>query len=451
MQILFPDDHQVLSTRGITYQQAAIGPSEGLMTPHYPWEGHRTNLYGSVVKSERGYEMFYQCHFAVRIGYAVSPDGFHWERPLINPTDLSASADRIVQSGDSMGDGLQMTNLVAGYHMPSLLHEPDSDAPYKLFVFGEEGYRVLHSRSGTRFEEYPGNPVIPEMKYINEHTRKWWVSDVAPCFRDRAGYTAMVKTYEIDDQHRTLRCVGRSTSDNFRDWSEVETVWVPGEAEHAIARARGLEWADFYGLCPFPYGNGYLGLLWLFEIERELPQGTNKGKIEVFLAYSPDGICWRRLSDQALIPWDLNFGDEGGMVTTASAPVFEDDEIRIYYSDSNFEHGAGEKDLPLTREAPTWKIRCASIPRERLVGAYADEGEIRLQRMNFDGQRLRLNLDCRDGQVALDYHVGGEWVATQTIDPVDALDHFIQPAVSGDAELVIRLTRATLYALELGE
>lgn len=460
MLVLFPDDRRVAATN-ISYRQAEIAPSLGLLKPEFHWEGHRTNLYGSVFKSANGYEMYYQCHFAERIGYAVSDDGFNWTRPLLNRTDLSAPAHAMVQGNDRIGvipgpavgedddESLELTNLVAGYHMPSVIYEPETDAPYKMFVFGEEGYRVLYSKSGKRFVEYPDNPAISTMLYKNSYTNKIWASDVAPCFRDRSGYTAMVKTYVIDEENRTLRCVGRSNSDDFRGWSEVKTVWVPGPDEHAIAQSRGFSWADFYGLCPFAYGDGYLGLLWLFEIDRELPHGTNKGKMEVFLAYSPDGEQWRRLSDTPLIPWDLNFGADGGMVTTASAPVFEENEIRIYYSDSNFEHGVGEQDLPMHLDAPTWEIRCAQVPKERLVGAYSSQGELCLQPMDFAGRQLRLNLDCRQGTVRLDFEVEGGSVASQMVEREDDMDCWLTPAFQGEAALRVTLENATLYALEL--
>lgn len=461
MLILFPDDHHVKAADNVRYQQASIAPSEGLLTPEFPWEGHRVNLYGSVLKTASGYEMFYQCHYAQRIGYAVSDDGFHWTRPLLNRTNLNAPAQAILQGNDQIGpipgsdvgddadETLPLTNLVAGFHMPSVIYEPDQEPPYKMFAFGEGGYHVLQSPTGQRFNEYPGNPVIPQLLYQNTHTNKVWVSDVAPCFKDRSGYTAMVKTYHIDDEHRTLRCVGKATSKDFEHWSETRTLWIPGEAEHAIARARGFSWADFYGLCPFAWGNGYLGLLWLFEIDRELPHGTNKGKMEVFLAYSADGKQWRRLSDQPLIPWDLNFGADGGMVTTASAPVFEDDEIRLYYSDSNFEHGVGEKDLPMRMEAPTWKIRCARVPRERLVGATAEQGSLRLAGVRIQARRIRLNVACLGGRLNLDYRVDGQSLATQSVADVDESDLWLETPVGGDVELLISLENATLYALEV--
>lgn len=447
MLIFFPDDNHIVATTNIHFRQACIEPSKPVLAPKYHWEGPRTNLYGSVFKSDNGYEMYYQCGNALRLGYAFSADGLHWERPMINATDFSAEADKVVVA--KMTEGLEMTNLVAGCHMPSVIYDPDSEAPYKIFAFGDSGYRTMHSQTGKQFVEYVDNPAIPLMNYKNPNTEKIWCSDVAPCFKDKPGYTAMVKTYSIDNQGRTRRSIGKSTSVDFKHWSPVTTVWEAGAAEDAIAQARGYHWADFYGLCPFPYGSGYLGFLWLFEIDKELPKGTNLGKIEVFLAYSPDGENWRRLNTKALIPWDLNFGEDGGMVTTPSAPIFEDNEIKLYYSDSNYEHGMHERDYTKEVAAPTWVIRCARLPKERLVGAHSKAGSLTLAEILLQGQRIRLNVDCQSGSVRLDYRISGRLAASQLIENINETDYFLDLPVQGKVILSITLSYATVYALEV--
>jgi len=464
MLIRFPNEVHTKATHNIQYLQAELSPSEEILAPKYPWEIPRTNMYGSVFKSSKGYEMYYQCGNALRIGYAFSNDGLAWHRPMMNVTDFSTDAPEIVlnkayQKGDSIDEGMELTNLVAGYHMPSVIYEPEQALAYKIFSFGEGGYCTLESKEGKQFIANKNNPVIELITNKNEHTGKTWCSDVAPCFKDKAGYTAMVKTYVVDDDQRTRRCVGRSISKDFSQWSSVETIWQAGDAEDAIAQARGYQWADFYGLCPFVYGEAYLGFLWLFEIEKELPRGTNLGKIEVFLAYSPDGKKWQRISDTPLIPWDLNFGEEGGMVTTPSAPIFDDDGIKLYYSDCNFEHGYAEKDFTKKISEPTWVIRCAQLQKERLVGAYSKNGTLELKTICFKGTPVRINVDCTKGSIKLELKVYGETVsgktasggiiATEIIECTDDINHSLNLPYEGMAELTVTLNNATLYAIEV--
>tara|TARA_R110002167_G_scaffold256762_1_gene463234 strand:- start:978 stop:2381 length:1404 start_codon:yes stop_codon:yes gene_type:complete len=461
MLILFPNKQAKLHTKNITFQQANIQPSEAILSPKHSWEVPRINMYGSVIKLDQGYEMFYQCGNALRIGYAYSEDGLVWERPLINATDLSAKAHDIILnnyaqsiSENSYSEGYEVTNLIAGYHMPSILYEPDSDKPYKIFAFGEGGYRILYSSNGKQFTEYTNNPAIELLSYQNPVTQKYWCSDVSPCFVDKGVYHAMVKTYELDDQQRTRRCIGHAQSYDFESWSEVKTAWIPGIEEDEIAKARGYHWADFYGLCPFRYGDIFLAYLWLFEIDHELPNGTHLGKIEVFLAYSDDGLSWQRLSDEPLIPWDLNFGEDGGMVTTPSAPVFDDNEIKLYYSDSNYEHGFTEKDYTKQLSAPTWVVRCAQLKKERLVGAYSEYGEIMLNVSSVDFNAIRLNIDCLAGVVILNIQQNNIKLFEKVIENEDRVDFICRvqdelQSYEGKAlTMTLSIKMATVFAIE---
>lgn len=457
MLILFPNDQLVSQANNIEYRQAKIEPSDPVLSPTHHWETPRTNLYGTVIKSTKGYEIFYQCGNALRVGYAQSDDGITWHKPLVNKTWLKAPADKILTEPDTEEESdksapdtkVTMTNLVAGCHMPSVIYEADSSTPYKMFAFGDGGYRTYSSVDGKKFTDDAEDPAIEMLAYKNPTTEKVWCSDVAPCFKDTNGYTAMVKTYEVDDNGRTRRCVGKSTSDDFKQWSEAKTLWIPGTEEDKIAQARGYNWADFYGLCPFKYGDGYLGLLWLFEIDHELPKGTNLGKIEIFLAYSPDGESWRRIADKPLIPWDLNFGEHGGMITTPSAPIFDDDEIKLYYSDSNYEHGMYERDYTKKVDDPIWVIRCARLQKERLVAAYSESGSMQLGPINLQGKEIRVNLAAKEGWLRIDYHTKRGLAATQLIEKIDGTDFFLDLPVQGEFTLTLTLSQAALYALEV--
>lgn len=461
MLVLFPNNQQNIVYKNIRLQQAVIPPGPAILKPEYEWESPRINMYGSVFKTDQQYEMFYQCGNAVRIGYACSDDGLNWRRPMINATDFNAKTHDIIlnEFADSISEGsydgsYKVTNLVAGYHMPSIIYEPESDKPYKIFAFGEGGYRTLYSPNGKQFEEYPNNPVIEMLTFQNPQTQKYWCSDVSPCFCDEGRYYAMVKTYELDSDNRTRRCVGYAYSDDFCNWSEAKTIWVPGKEEDLIAQSRGFKWADYYGLCPFKYGDIYLGFLWLFEIEHEFPSGTHLGKIEVFLATSDDGQHWRRLSDKPFIPWDLNYGEQGGMVTTPSSPIFDHDDIKLYYTDSNYEHGFYEKHFEKEVKSPEWVVRCARLPKERLVGAHSDNGEISIQFLARDYQQIRLNVDCIAGEFQLCIYSGAELLESHTFSGIDKTDEIINLEslsnlhASQSMQLLLRLRNATIYAIE---
>ncbi|RMH01875.1 MAG: hypothetical protein D6699_06470, partial [Aquificota bacterium] len=329
---------------------------EKVLCPEYPWEGLHTYLYGSVIKLKDRYRMYYQS-YVDGIGFFVclaeSEDGINWQKPLIKP--LKESLPHLYPTVEVEGKILDfyhktarlegMSNVVANYHIPSVIYREDEKPPYKLFGYTERGYCVAFSEDGVNFTEHEKNPVIALLRFPNKKTKKVWFSDVAPVFYDtkRKVYKAMVKTYKIDKEGRTRRCVGLSTSKDFVNWTRPRTVWIPSEEEDKLAKRLGFKWADFYGLCPFNYKDYYLGFLWLFFIEYEFERGTHEGKIGLYLAYSKDGINWQRISDEPLIGWE---DWHTGMLCTANQPILEDNRIKLYFSGSNFSHGYGEYEKP---------------------------------------------------------------------------------------------------------
>ena len=325
-----------------------------ILVPEYPWEDKSVYLYGSVINLGDKLRMYYQS-YVDGIGFFVcvaeSKDGINWEKPLFRPLRESipkfyptVEVNGRVQDFYTRTQNLEcMSNVVLDYHIPSVIYRPEDEYPYKLFGYTSKGYCVAFSKDGLHFEEYKGNPVIPLRKYPNRKTKKVWFSDVAPVFYDtkKKIYRAMVKTYKIDSQGRTRRCVGMSTSKDFIHWTRPRTIWIPSEEEDRLAQEKGFKWADFYGLCPFNWEDYYLGFLWLFFIDYEIPKGTHEGKIEVYLAYSKDCIHWERVSDDPLIHAE---GWKRGMVVTANGPTEWKGEMLLYIGGANFTHGFTEEE-----------------------------------------------------------------------------------------------------------
>lgn len=336
-------------------------------------------------------------------------------------------------------------------HMPSLVYEPgDRRRPFKLFGFTDRGYCAAFSTDGIRFEAAPENPVLPLLKFPAKNNRKTWYSDVAPVFRDTHinKYVGHVKTYESDGEDRIRRCVGYSESEDFVHWTEPMTIWVPGADEDRLAQKRGFHWADFYGLCGFNYGEGYLGLLWLFYIDHELEHGTHRGKIEVFLAASDDGKSWRRCSDAPLIPLEDGSWDSG-MITTATQPLFLDDEIRVYYGGANFDHVAGEKDNPYDEDNHRFSVGFTRLRKDGFIYATSSDGTLTTSAFDFHAGRIKVNADCRGGRIAIDVVRAGRVTETFTLADVDAFEQNFHSSVKGNACLQINIQNAKLYSIAI--
>ncbi len=465
MKILFPDTSSMDHMEGIELRQGEIRKhKEPVIVPEYPWEGIHTYLYGSVLKKGPLYRMWYQSYVDGQgffVNYARSTDGIQWQKPLrkkfafeqpcIYPTVALDNKIQDFYSRQNSG-GSYRTNIVSTYHIPSVIHDAgDKKSPYKLFGYTDNGFCAAFSRDGIHFREYEHNPVIPLMTFPNTLTKKTWFSDVAPAFKDSAKnrFVAFVKTYIIDDQGRTRRCVGFSESDDFKTWSKPETIWTPNKDDDNLAVAKGFKWADFYGLCGFNYGNGYLGFLWLFNIDHEVEKGTHDGNMEVYLAHSSDGKNWKRLSDEPFIPvsregWDTD------MICTSNAPLFLKDKIIFYYGGSNFSHGVGHEGMPFDEEKHGAKIGMASVRKDGFVYAYAmSGGHFLTKSINMRKGLLRLNLDAGDGRVYVEFMKGAKSAASFDVERVNALDYLHKSAVKGAVALKIHLYNAKLYSIEV--
>ncbi|MGH7926806.1 MAG: hypothetical protein ACREQV_03320, partial [Candidatus Binatia bacterium] len=402
----------VASTENVEFKQGeATKHGEPVLVPEYPWEGVLTYVYGSALKS-RIYRMWYQAN-GIYVAYAVSRDGVNWNKPLvsrfkINQTHTGATVTLADGGGalcaEAKASARVRSNVVFDLHMPSMLHDPDDRyRPYKLFGYSDKGYCAAFSKDGIRFTPAAENPVIPLIKFPAPSGGKTWFSDVAPVFRDKdAGkYVSHVKTYNVDRNGRVRRCVGYAESTDFLNWSAPETIWAPGDDEDRVAQAKGFKWADFYGLCGFNYGDGYLGMLWLFLIDHEIERGTHEGKIEVYLASSLDGRKWKRFSDTPLIPLSPSDWDTG-MITTANLPVFDRDKILLYYGGSNMSHGAGEPGNPYDETVHRFKVGLTTLRRDGFVYAWSRSGCLRSKAMKCRKGLIRINADCTKGKILMD-------------------------------------------------
>jgi hypothetical protein len=462
IKIVFPSQKYIRNLKDIDIKQGEFEYSDPLVVPQKHYEGHRTHVYGSILKLDDVYKMYYQCGNALRVGLAESKDGGNtWQKPITSKAKFDGQST-VIQAVDTIDDYIvpelsnksdkdgEETNLVSTLHMPSVVYDKNSTYPYKMFGYGEGGYRVEFSKDGINFEDYENNPVMKLLEYPNEESKKTWYSDVSPVFKDyhQKKYVAMTKTYEIDKDGLTRRCVGYSESTDFKNWSEVKTVWQPDDSDDKLAKEKGFNWADFYGLCAFNYADYYMGLLWMFNIEKELPQGTHVGKMEVYLAYSEDGKNWSKLFDEALIPYDFH-GKDGGMITTSNMPVFERDKIRVHYSDSNFLHGFREKEFDLEYEHPTFVTREATFRRDGFVYAYSNDGEITTKPIDVTHKQIYINADSTGGEIRVHLMQAGKLQQSFNLSDIDTLGYRLQTTAQGEVEFVIVLKNAKFYSLDI--
>jgi hypothetical protein len=232
--------------------------------------------------------------------------------------------------------------------------------------------------------------------------------------------------------------VGLSFSNDFLQWTPVETLLVTDARDDELAQERvarfrdrcefvgGPEWhlAQFYGMAGFPYEGIYLGLLWVFDSSgsKKLPSpsaiggGGEDGIIVVELTYSRDLRHWKRVCDrQVFLPLGKpRTWDAGRIYLTVNRPLIVEDEIWIYYGASQPSKGHTliseqwwnrpieevRKRYPnLDFNLPIHAIGLAKLRLDGFVSldAESEEGVFLTKPLVFQGKRLTINAKSEGG------------------------------------------------------
>ena len=159
----------------------------------------------------------------------------------------------------------------------------------------------------------------------------------------------------------------------------------------------------------FEYGGIFLGLVAMFHV----PTDT----VQTELAWSPDTVHWERVDPGSPVIARGPAGSPDSGCIYASIPVFEKNEIRIYYGGSNGPH-TGWRDgffcvaklqpdrfagfAPASTDAPgTVVTRPIEVTSADLrINANADSGQVRVGVIGGDPsleQALPIQADRRDG------------------------------------------------------
>ena len=125
------------------------------------------------------------------------------------------------------------------------------------------------------------------------------------------------------------------TTEDFKTWSGPELLLQPDFLDDELI--------ELYGMPVFPYGDGYVGLPWVFHCESSEPTpGFNRsvGSLDCQLAFSHDGMRFDRGKRSPFIGVGRPEEATGGAIEP-SCLVETDSEIRIYSSASQVLHGKG--------------------------------------------------------------------------------------------------------------
>jgi len=402
--------------------------SNPLMVMDKPWEVTVNNLYPNVLYDER--REFFRCWYLVygsgRYGglcYAESRDGIVWEKPKLGLIDFKSSKDNnLIRRERSHGVGVFLDH-----------HETDPARRYKMFfnIIGPDGNHgpmgVCFSRDGTH---WTNRSPCPEIKARGDtHNNALW----APTLGTYVGITRTIRR----KNGKPIRQVARTSSKDFLKWTECKVI-LEGLEDHL----------QVYSMPVFYYGGVYLGLPAILNAKTR--------RVQTELAWSPDTVKWHRLCQGTpLIPNSpTKEGYDWGMVFAAAYPVFQKNDILLFYAGGKLPH-RGKYDAGL----------CLAMLRPDGFAGYESRGGsviglVTTKLISCSGPCLRITADAEGGRVRVNVLDARDQVVEQS-EPIAANVTDAEVKWSGEPNLSEYLDRrirlrfelrnATIYAFSFGE
>jgi hypothetical protein len=368
-----------------TQHQGRKHPNNPVLKPELPWEGWRTEIFGNVIydEEEKLFKMWYSAP-AWSNGfrpwcYAVSRDGYHWEKPELGFQEYNGSRrNNVIAAFDTKID-LTYTNVV------KTSRDPDPQRRYKAMGELENGpvantyggAAVAFSPEGLHWTSWKDNPVIKHGPNLADAPTmfgwdQWKKKYVA---YPRPGHP-LAKEINGNGVHRHIRTIGYAESDDFLHWTPTRVMLAPGEEDRV-----DYQFGQFTaGIC----GSFYVGLLMVHQ--------THEQTWGVFLLSSRDGFHWTWIDRHSpfLLRGEVGSYDAG--YQSVSGPITHNGKIWIYYGAFNGAHSE-----VVTRLGPNrTTIALATLPEDRWVGMLAgpDQAALVTRPIIFSGSRLFVDIDA---------------------------------------------------------
>ena len=325
------------------------------------------------------------------LAYAVSQDGIHWEKPVLN----------LFEDGGSKENNLVFPffRWGAGTGVMKDPIETDPAKRYKMLFMFQSGDMIFagivqpvcvaYSADGIHWDvpRHWLNPVIPQGS--DTHLVAYW--------------DAKIHRYVVYLRGRpNVRIICMAESNDFENWTPRQIIVAPDELDPPQDH-------EFYGMSSLAYRGLRIGFLSVFhtlhegwiaqnQIEDWMPAWMNQ--MDVQLTYSQDGRTWHRAGNREPI---LLCGPRGsydcGSVYPPHAPFVRGEEIWVYHGGSNDLHG----EPPRRGEELQRGINLAKIEKDRLVCLKTDaQGVVTTVPLNIDPHALWINADASGGSLRVE-------------------------------------------------
>ena len=397
--ILFFDDHMVLGMKNAEFAvQRALKPSQNpVIRGDRPWEGKTiaevSVVYDDEMKLFRMWYPVYDYHPPMppagtptdeKIAdlaeerkrctacYAVSKDGYTWEKPALGIVDFRGSR----QNNILMASGPESRQHFATGHVFRDPVEKDPAKRYKGTKHHVVGGRMVidlyYSSAGVHWTPYPGNPVFDLNRQGTWGPTSFFGWD--PIRRCYAVYMENCGHQKCPDGKRLI---GRAESPDMIHWGAPDTILVPDQEDGPDVQP--------YALHPATYGEFYIGLLWSHNVRQQMhyPQ----------FVFSRDGSRFDRRYRGSFIERGTGAAFDSNNLMPIR-PVVRGDEIFFYYLGANYR--GRERFDALGAEKAEMSIGLAVVQRDRFVCIQptgGNAGEIVTRSMQASGKKLILNTE----------------------------------------------------------
>ena len=309
--------------------------------------------------------------------YAVSEDGYHWEKPELGIYEF---------------EGSKKNNIITTWGDPTyanVIKDPrDPDPARRYKAMGEyDGPRanqgggavVAFSPDGLHWTEYPGKVMSHGPDLGDGPTLMGWDPKIKKfVFWPRPGHGIAPEVYGMG-HHRHIRSHGYTTSDDFIHWTPTRVMLTPDHDErfdHHYLTLTGCIDGEFY-----------VGLNGMLE--------TYQQTVRIYLMSSRDGFHWTWIDrkEPFLGRAEIGVGDGGQMPHSCpSGPIIHKGKVLIYYTAvSDVYYGKGKNPGP---NRPT--IALCTLPQDRWVGLTAGpyRATIVTHSLKFTGSKLLVDIEA---------------------------------------------------------
>ena len=338
-KFLLLDSRIIESTKNakLTLGEVRKEKSNPLFVEDRPWEPRYDNMYPNVIYDEE--ENLYKCWYCPFIVdqrttethpdrrkpsltpymdarpagreeallYATSKDGINWTKPNLGIVNFNGNSNNNIVSRGLSGAGVIKDEL-----------EKLPGRRYKAFYCSNSGYKMRYSSDGLNWGDEVALPGVGESDC---HANMIWSPELKK-------YVGILRHYDPIPVTGN-RKIARTESIDSVTWTKSETI------------IEGTPQDQLHDMVIFRDGGVYLGLLGCMNYPSKETRNGVRQHIE--LAWSPDSYKWHRINPGApFISNSKSNNNEYGKMpydwgcVFPSAPVFVDDEIRIYYGASDW-------------------------------------------------------------------------------------------------------------------